>query len=252
MKVALCQFDQVWEDAAANRERVAALVDGCTAPFDWLVLPEMTLSGFTMAVDRATTRPEDHDFFADLARRRRAWVTYGGVEDGHNRAFTRDRSGRLVNAYAKTHLYSFAGEDAAYRRGDASETFDLEGLAVTPTICFDLRFPRLYWDAAERTDVFVVIASWPARRSDHWLTLLKARAVENQCYAVGVNRTGTDPTLAYSGNSAAFDPLGKVVVDAGSSEGVAVATVDLDRELVARTRQRFPFLADRDPGRVGG
>lgn len=247
MRVALCQFDQVWEDAAANRDRITTLVDGCAAQFDWIVFPEMTLSAFTMSVDRATLGRDDRAFFADLARRRGAWVSFGGVEDRLNKLVTLDRQGREVNAYAKRHLYSFAGEDRAYRAGESEAAFELEGWRVTPAICFDLRFPHEFWDAAEHTDVYVVIASWPARRAEHWMTLLKARAIENQAYVIGVDRTGTDPTLAYSGNSMIFDPLGKVVLDAGESEGVHVAEISLDRELVARTRQRFPFFADRCP-----
>ena len=245
MRVALCQFDQAWEDSGANCARISALVDACTDQFDWIVFPEMTLSAFTMATEKATLTPEDHVFFAELARRRRTWVSFGGVEDGFNKLVTLDRDGRRVSSYAKRHLYSFAGEDQHYRAGDAAETFDLEGLAVSPAVCFDLRFPHEFWDAAPRTDVYVVIASWPARRAEHWITLLRARAIENQAYVIGVDRTGSDPALQYSGNSMIFDPLGKVVLDAGESEGVHVATAGLDKSLVDRTRQRFPFFADR-------
>jgi omega-amidase len=247
MRVALCQFDQVWEDAAANRARITSLVDACAEPFDWIVFPEMTLSAFTMDVARATLTPEDHAFFAELARRRQAWVSFGGVEGGFNKLITLDRGGRHVNEYAKQHLYSFAGEDKAYRFGSTARTFDLEGLRVTPAICFDLRFPHEFWDAAERTDLYVVIASWPMKRADHWMTLLKARAVENQAYVVGVDRTGNDPTLEYSGNSMIYDPMGRVVLDSGETEGVHVSTVAVDAAQVAKTRQRFPFLADRGP-----
>ena len=247
MRVALCQFDQVWEDAAANRARIAALVDACAEPFDWIVFPEMTLSAFTMDVARATLTAADKEFFASLARRRNACISYGGVEDGFNKLVTLDRTGALVNEYAKQHLYSFAGEDKNYRTGEAEPTFELEGLRVTPRICFDLRFPHEFWDAAERTDVYVVIASWPAKRADHWMTLLKARAVENQAYVIGVDRTGKDPFLEYSGNSMIYDPMGRVVLDSGETEGVHVATAAIDPAQVTKTRSRFPFLADRKP-----
>ncbi len=247
MRVALCQFDQVWEDAVANRARITSLVDACETPFDWIVFPEMTLSAFTMDVAKATLTADDRAFFVELARRRNACVSYGGVEDGFNKLVTLDRTGTVVNEYAKQHLYSFAGEDKNYRAGEAEPTFGLEGFRVTPRICFDLRFPHEFWDAAERTDVYVVIASWPAKRADHWMTLLKARAVENQAYVVGVDRTGRDPFLEYSGNSMVFDPLGRVVLDAGEGEGVHVATVAVEKQKVDTTRQRFPFFADRRP-----
>jgi len=247
MRVALCQFDQVWEDPVANRAKIAALVEACTEPFDWIVFPEMTLTGFTMDVAKATLTMEDLTFFAELAARRRAWVSFGGVEEGFNKLFTLDREGKRINEYAKRHLYSFAGEDRAFRFGDAQQTFGLDGWRVTPAICFDLRFPHEFWDAAPRTDLYVVVASWPAKRADHWMTLLKARAIENQAYVIGVDRTGKDPSLEYSGNSMIYDPLGRVVLDAGEAEAVHVAAVALDRQKVDTTRQRFPFLADRAP-----
>lgn len=245
MKIALCQFDQAWEDPKANRDKIRNLVDGCSGPFDWIVFPEMTLSGFTMNRDVATLSDEDISFFKELAQRRSAWVSFGGVQNGTNNLITLDRTGKLVSSYSKIHLYSFAGEDKHYQAGDRSERFDLEGFSVTPAICFDLRFPHLFWDAGPHTDLYVVIASWPARRSEQWMTLLRARAVENQAYVVGVDRTGKDPFMEYSGNSMIYDPLGKVVLDSGEREGIHVSQVPVDKALVAKTRERFPFFNDR-------
>ncbi len=247
MQIALCQFDQVWEDPKANRDKIRGLVEECTGSYDWIVFPEMTLSGFTMNRDIATTTGEDLAFFRGLARDRAAWVSFGGVQDGYNRLFTLDRKGNVASSYSKMHLYSFAGEDKDYKPGTHPETFDLEGFKVTPAICFDLRFPQLFWDRADQTEVYVVIASWPARRSEHWMTLLRARAIENQAYVVGVDRTGADPFLEYSGNSMLYDPLGKVVLDSGDREGIHIAPA-IDKALVARTRERFPFFKDRPAG----
>jgi predicted amidohydrolase len=247
MRIALCQFDQLWEDAAGNREKIRSFVDRTTEEFDWVVFPEMTLSGFTMDPLKATLTGDDLAFFSELARERNSWVTFGGVENGYNHQITLDRSGNRVSTYAKIFLYSFAGEDRTFRRGETQTTFPVEGFRVTPAICFDLRFPEIFWNPAEATDLFVVIASWPAKRSEHWTTLLRARAVENQAFVVGVNRTGRDQTLDYSGNSAIFDPLGRVVLDCGEREGLQVASVAIDPAAVGKTRSRFPFLADRKP-----
>ena len=247
MKIALCQFDQAWEDPRANREKLRSLVDAQKAPWDWIIFPEMTLSGFSMDTSKTTTRPEDIEFFSLMARERKAWVSFGGVEDGFNKLITIDRSGSRASEYSKINLYSFGKEDRHYKRGSKQVTFRLDGWAVTPAICFDLRFPRIFWDPAERTELFVDIVAWPARRSEHWTTLLKARAIENQCYVVGVNRTGKDPTLEYSGNSAVFDPLGKTVLDCGTAEGVSVTEAPVDKAMVAKTRERFPFFKDRRP-----
>jgi predicted amidohydrolase len=250
MKIALCQFDQVWEDRRANQRKIDALLAACpqVATAQWLVLPEMTLSGFSMNTQATTLAAEDMAYFQNLARTRTVWISFGGVRDGRNQLITLNPAGEIVSTYAKIHLYSFAGEDAHYTSGTAQETFQLNDLAVTPAVCFDLRFPYLFWNAAARTDVFVVIASWPARRAEHWMTLLRARAIENQCYVVGVNRTGKDPTLEYSGNSMIFDPLGKVVLDCKSTEGVGVAGIDVTKDLVTTTRTRFPFFKDKKSG----
>ena len=155
-----------------------------------------------------------------------------------------DRSGRLVSEYSKIHLYSFGNEHKEFKAGCKQTTFPLEGLAVTPMVCFDLRFPYLFWHLAPKTDLYVVIAGWPMRRAEHWMTLLRARAVENQAYVIGVNRIGKEPSgLEYSGNSMVFDPLGKVALDCRSEEGVF--TAELKKELVDTTRKRFPFFNDR-------
>jgi len=239
----------VWDDKSANKDRILSLMDRLSpAPaMDWLIFPEMTLSGFSMNAQRASLDETDIGFFADLARRHRTCISFGGVQQGRNNLVTMDASGKIFSVYSKIHLYSFGGEDKTYQPGSKPERFVVCNMRVVPAVCFDLRFPYLFWNEAPRTDLFVVIASWPARRSEHWMRLLQARAIENQCYVVGVNRTGRDPLLEYSGNSMIFDPLGKTVLDCKDAEGVFVASLDVNAELVAKTRVRFPFLKDRLP-----
>ncbi|HAH05646.1 MAG TPA: amidohydrolase [Elusimicrobia bacterium] len=244
MKVSICQFDPVFEDKEANKKKVSALLDSAKELGDWVVFHEMTLTGFTASCAAATLSAADHAYFAELARSRKIWLSYGGAQDGFNKLFTLDRSGRLVSEYSKIHLYSFGNEHKEFKAGCKQTTFPLEGLAVTPMVCFDLRFPYLFWHLAPKTDLYVVIAGWPMRRAEHWMTLLRARAVENQAYVIGVNRIGKEPSgLEYSGNSMVFDPLGKVALDCRSEEGVF--TAELKKELVDTTRKRFPFFNDR-------
>lgn len=247
MKVALCQFDMKWEDKEANKRRIEELLEGCKRrrEIDWLVFSEMTLSGFTMNTAVSELSAEDHAFFAGLAAENGINISYGGVEKGYNNLITLDRKGHRVNTYSKIHLYAYGGEDKHYKAASKQEVFTLEGLRVMPAVCFDLRFPYLFWNKAKDVDAYVVIAAWPARRAEHWMTLLRARAVENQAYCIGVDRTGLEGKLEYSGNSMCFDPLGKVVVDAGTQEGIHVAEIGLDKDLVAKTRERFPFLGER-------
>jgi predicted amidohydrolase len=247
MRVALCQLDMAWEDKAATKQRILSLMsDG--SPKDsvgWVVFPEMTLTGFSMNAAKTTLDEADLSFFAELARAHRACVSFGGVQGGCNNLITMDASGQVISTYSKTHLFSMGREDAAYRPGAKPERFILNGLSVVPAVCYDLRFPYLFWNEASRAELFVVIACWPAQRAEHWLRLLQARAIENQCYVVGVNRTGQDPLLGYHGNSMIFDPMGKVVLDCRQDEGLFIA--DVDKALVAQTRQRLPFLKDRRP-----
>jgi len=247
MKIGLCQFDMVWENRPANQEKIAAMLENCPekGKIDWLILPEMTLSGFSMNTQAATLDDKDTAFFSALAKKYAMNISYGGVQDGYNNLITLNREGKIISSYSKIHLYSFAGEAEHYKYGEKQQTFELEGFRVTPAICFDLRFPYLFWNAAEKTDIYVVIASWLAQRAEDWMTLLRARAMENQCYVAGVNRTGTDPFLPYSGNSMVFDPLGRVVADAKSVEGITVTQIDVNKEQVAKTRTRIPFFNDR-------
>lgn len=247
MKIALCQYDMKWEDKETNKEKILKLLAACLRrnEIDWLIFPEMTLTGFTMNTAVSELTDPDRDFFRDLAQRNNINVSYGGVEKGFNNLITLNRHGDRINTYSKIHLYAFGGEDKCYKAGSKQELFELEGLKVMPAVCFDLRFPYLFWNMAEKADVYVVIAAWPMRRAEHWMTLLRARAVENQAYCVGVDRLGLEGKLEYSGNSMCFDPMGKVVADAGTAEGICVSEIEMSKETITKTRERFPFLKER-------
>lgn len=247
MKIALCQYDIQWEDKETNKKKIARMLEDCPrrGEIDWLIFSEMTLSAFTMNNAISELTDDDRAFFSRMASENKINVSYGGVEKGYNNLITLDRKGNRVHTYSKIHLYSFGGEDKHYKAGSKQDLFMLEGLRIMPAVCFDLRFPYLFWNMGPKVDVFVDIAAWPARRADHWTNLLYARAIENQAYCIGVNRTGFEGRLEFSGNSACFDPLGKTVVDAGTADGISVADVPLDPALVAKTRERFPFIAER-------
>ena len=253
MQVACCQFDIRWEDKPANYARVRAMVASAgLAPGSLLVLPEMFATGYSMAAERVAEEPGGPTFAfrSELAARHAVHVV-GGVAvrapDGRARneavAFAAD--GRLVAPYAKMHLFTYAGEHDHYAPGDAVATFDWSGCAVAPAVCYDLRFPELFRRAAGGGEqLFVVIANWPVAREPHWLALLRARAIENQAYVVGVNRVGTagDGT-EHVGDSRIVSPTGELLATAAGVETVLVA--DVDAAEVAATRDRFRFLADR-------
>jgi predicted amidohydrolase len=146
-------------------------------------------------------------------------------------------------AYDKIHPFSYSGEHEHYAAGTERVTFDVEGVRVTPFVCYDLRFADEFWAMAPGTDCYVVVANWPSSRRAHWQALLVARAIENQAYVVGVNRVGEGGGLLYSGDSRIVDPQGEIL--AGAAWGETILLADVDPAVVAETRKRYPFLADR-------
>ena len=143
----------------------------------------------------------------------------------------------------RRHPFTYAGEGEHYAAGRDRLTVQIDGVRVTPLICYDLRFTDLFWDAAADTDCYIIPANWPEARREHWMTLLRARAIENQAYVVGVNRVGSAGRLDYSGDTRIIDPLGQAIEAPVSEEAVLVG--DVDAAKVAAVRVEFPFMQDR-------
>lgn len=239
MRVALHETDTAWQDPAENRARVEAALGSA----ELAVFPELTFSGFTM---EPVPDPEAEPFLQRLAARRGQALIAGYVGDGPaNVAVAVDRNGRVVGRYEKLHPFSYAGEHEHYRAGDALPVFELDGLKAAVLICYDLRFPEAFREAAlHGAEAIFVIANWPKARVHHWRALLVARAIEDQCYVVGVNRVGSDPEVEYESSSMAVDPMGEVLLE-------GPGTVDLDPARVAEVRSEFPFLKDVRTDRYG-
>jgi len=254
MNVVGVQLDTVWEDKAANHAKLAAMLAADPpAPGTLVVLPEMWATGFSMNV-AAITETSDAETKASQAGQAAAYqigllggvVTTGADGRGRNEAVLFGMDGQEVARYTKMHPFSYGGESRHYGRGSDVVLFEWQGLKVAPFICYDLRFPEAFRRAARLgAEVFCVIANWPQAREDHWMTLLKARAIENQAYVVGVNRCGDDPNLHYGGRSLIFGPRGEVLADGGVEEGTLSAR--LDREALWAYRHEFPALDDIHP-----
>lgn len=251
MRVAGLQLDLRWEDPDENLSRALRLADQAVAAgAELLVLPEMFNTGFSMdATKCAAAAASTQAALADFARRRAVHLVAGFAEPATPRpanALTLlGPDGRERLHYRKIHPFSLAGEERHYAAGETLSTVTIEGVRVTPVICYDLRFPELFRAAASRTDLFLVIANWPEKRRQAWSTLLAARAIENQCFVLGVNRVGEAVGEPHSGDSALFDPFGGV--RASVSQQPAVVLGEVDAGDVARVRERFPFLRDRRP-----
>lgn len=252
MQAIAVQMNIVWEDKSANIERIRTLLDGVSlAPGGLVVLPEMAMVGFTMnleVADEGESRTGEA-FMARYARERGVYLIGGVVgraADGRglNQSVTFDPDGREIARYTKIHPFRYAGETDHYAPGTEVVTFKWHETIVAPTVCFDLRFPELYRKAVVHhgATVLVVIANFPAPRWMHWVTLLQARAIENQAYVIGVNRCGSDPNVPYSGRSMIVDPKGIIRADAG--DGPGICQFDLDMDALKAYRERFPALED--------
>ncbi len=255
MRVVGLQTDLVWEDAAANRARLRdrVVAAGQRSGGGLVVLPELWPTGFSMHATRVA-EPEggaSEAFLIATAAASGAAVagSVAQIRDGWARprnVFLLATPEGGVHRYAKIHPFSYGGEDRHYEAGSALASMRVAGVRVTPLICYDLRFAELFTAAAAHTDLFVVVANWPAVRSAHWTSLLVARAIEAQCYVLGVNRVGTGGGLVYEGDSLLVSPLGEVVASLAPGEEGAVEG-DVDPRVVADVRADLPFLRDRRP-----
>jgi predicted amidohydrolase len=244
-------MDLAWEDFAENHRRARRLLDEARAEGARLaILPEMFSTGFSMRPGKIAQKPggPSETFLRDAARELGMWIIASIPEAGEPRprnvALVVSPEGS-VTRYAKIHPFSFGGEHLHYVGGERVVTVPIDGVRVTPFVCYDLRFPEPFRVAAAETDLFVVVANWPDQRREHWKTLLRARAIENQAFVAAVNRVGDGDGLHYAGDSAAVEPLGETLAEGDDQERVLIA--DVDPERVAKLRARFPALEDRRP-----
>ena len=250
MKIAALQHDIVFEDAVATRAHVAPMIaQAGAAQARIIVLTEMFATGFSMCPERFAEDEggPSEQFLIDQAHEHDAWLIASIAQRGadgryRNNAVVAGPDGS-VSRYSKIHPFSYAHEHEHYAAGAKHLTVDIDGLRTTVFICYDIRFSDEFWERASSTDLYVVPANWPEPRRDHWRTLLRARAIENQAYVVGVNRVGAAKGLMHLGDSAIIDPLGRTLAEASVGEAVLVAEVGA--KTVADVRADFPFLADR-------
>lgn len=245
------QHDIVWEDPEANFRRLDPRIARAAATGARLVLlAEMFSTGFSMDTAR-TAEPVDGPsttFLATRAREHGIWLAGSvpecpeGLDRPYNQLVLAGPEGQM-HRYAKRHPFSYAGEHEHFAAGNEPVTVAIDDLRVTLSVCYDLRFADHYWASAVDTDCYLVPANWPESRRRHWRILLRARAIENQAYVVGVNRVGSARGTLYVGDSAVIDPLGRTLASAAHDETAVLAEVDPER--VRAVRRDYPFLPDR-------
>ncbi len=252
MRVAAVQHDIVWEDPPANFTRLAPLLaEAADRGARLALLTEMFSTGFSMRTDRIA-EPVDGPstaFLVEQAETRSMWVGGSVPErpagaDKPANTFVLASPAGAVHRYRKIHPFTYSGEHERYDAGDAFTSVEVDGVRCALFVCYDLRFADEFWGLAGTTDCYLIPANWPASRREHWRALLRARAIENLAYVVGVNRVGTGGRLEYGGDSLVVDPAGEILAD-GEGSGETVLVADVDPAHVAATRARFPFLADR-------
>ncbi len=247
MKVGLVQYSPEWENVRGNIAKLENLLT--KNGDDLLIFPEMTLTGFTMHPGQFAEEIDGEGFiyFIKKSAALKKHIFAGIIEKDDGKFFNSlihfDDKGLITARYRKIHLFSMSGENKFYSAGADAVVTKTGKTKIGLSICYDLRFPELYrFYAKEKTEVIVDIANWPVQRIEHWKHLLKARAIENQCFMIGVNRTGTDPFNKYNGCSAVYDPLGNEILLAGDDE--KIFSVELELETVTKVRTELPFLND--------
>ena len=249
LKISLIQYNVIWEDAEANYSYLDKLLANHQS--DIILLPEMFASGFSMSVDKIGEKPfgPTFEWMRNKANTLNCAIagSVSTLESGkyYNRFyFVSPNNGIYI--YDKKHLFSYGKEATVYSAGDKIVTIDYKGWQIRPIVCYDLRFPVWIRNTEENPyDLLLCNASWPKARRKAWISLLKARAIENMAYVAGVNRTGVDGyNLEYKGDSHLYDTLGEDLKIINSN--LEILQFEIDKPKQDKTREHFNFLNDRD------
>lgn len=257
MKIALTQMDILWEDKKGNLEKAKRLTEQAEyAGAQILLFPEMSFTGFTMHTEQMgeeiigyqdgyeITGTVEH--MLKLSRLYQPALVFGyirhGKDGGYYNSLMAVKQGRILTQYDKIHPFTYSTEGEYYTGGNHLAKCTIEGMSFGFFICYDLRFPEVFQALSKDCEVIAVIANWPRERVEHWRVLLQARAVENQCYLLGINRKGEGNGLAYVPSSTAFDPYGRRLTPETEEE---LLYAEVDRNAVSEYREAFPVKKDR-------
>lgn len=250
MKIALIQFDTLWEDKTSNLKKVAHFIETLPDDVELVVLPEMFSTGFTMNPKKVAELKNGQTLerIQKLATTHQLAITGSWVveedKNFYNTLFFVFPDGSY-KTYNKRHLFTLAGEHKVYMAGNEKLIVNYNGWNICPLVCYDLRFPVHSRIVNQNYDVLLYVASWPDKRIYAWDSLLKARAIENMSYVVGVNRCGTDPNgVYYSGHSQALDYMGQYLQEPLEKEAVKIVTIA--KEPLEKARTKLAFLNDAD------
>jgi len=253
LKVSIIQSDLAWENPEQNLASFSEKIDSIKEETDLIVLPEMFTTAFSMNAEEfaETDNGRTVKWMINKAQDKNADLIASLIikenESYYNRLYWVKSDGKF-EFYDKRHLFRMAGEHKIYSAGKNKLISSIKGWRILPLVCYDLRFP--VWARGKNDfDIIVFIANWPERRSSHWRLLLKARAVENQAFAIGVNRVGKDGhNIEYRGDSAIIDPLGNVIIEEANKEFTHTETLSWKK--LDDYRNKFPVWKDSDTFKI--
>jgi len=250
LKITVFQGYLFWENVDKNLQNITLRLSGIREKTDLIILPEMFNTGFTMNAETLAEpmNGKTMQWMQATAHMYDCVVTGSLIISENGKFYNRliwMRADGSYECYDKRHLFGLGKEDRTYTAGTKRLIVELKGWKICPIICYDLRFPVWLRNKDAAYDLMLVVANWPEKRSLHWRTLIPARAVENQCYVIAVNRVGHDGNEVYhSGDSTCIDPNGNVVYYKRDEEDVYTFTINAE-ELI-KIRRQLPFLADAD------
>ena len=278
LKVTFIQSNLLWENKAENLKQFSEKIDVISESTDLIILPEMFTTGFSMSPEKLsdTMTGETIQWMRMKAKQKQCVITGSFICEEHGKYYNRlvwMKADGTYETYDKRHLFRIAGEDTHYTEGKEKLIIELNGWKICPLVCYDLRFP--VWsrnkliekniplqpliqtlppsqaqtykgESPYDYDLLIYVANWPERRSHHWKTLLLARAIENQCYVVGLNRVGDDGNeIHYSGDSAVINAKGEVISKINTNKEI-IETVELNFSELQEFRKQFPVFLDAD------
>ena len=251
MKIAVVSLNQIWEDKKANLVLCEEYIKKASLKdVELIIFPEMTLTGFSTNIDLTAENRENSETivnFQDLAKTYNISILFGVVIKDNNKALNKsifiDNTGKILGEYVKIHPFSFSGEDKYFNAGDKLTVVEYKDLNIGLSVCYDLRFSELYTALGKRSDIVINIANWPKKRVDHWNTLLKARAIENQLFVIGVNRTGKDGNdLEYEESSHIYNANGELVEFESFKD---MKLYNINKQAIENFREKFNTIDDR-------
>lgn len=249
MIIGLAQINISWEDAEKNMKRVEEFIEeAAKSSVELILFPEMTLTGFSMNIDKLLlSEDEIINWIKNIAISNKINIGIGVAikvdEKGKNKYIIISKEGEVLVNYAKMHPFSYGGESEKYHKGNEVSICEINEFKISPFICYDLRFPEIFQIASSKAQIIIVAASWPKVREEHWITLLKARAIENQCYVIGINRVGFGGGLQYNGVSMFVNPNGDILNEIINEEALIIE--DLKKDKITEVKDNFDLKKDR-------